>query len=119
MYMRSNYVVSCLLLLGVTTFLLFFCSLFLHPTGDLVKSFIDSWLVNLVPRTTLVCCGIHIEILFVLFVCFLRAKSAGNSNDTGGTEESDLEKMKQVIFSSFFFTLFLNFFTKMLNLLFL
>lgn len=25
-----------------------------------------------------------------------RAKPAGNSNDTGGAEESDLEKMKQV-----------------------
>lgn len=68
MYMRSNYVVSCLLLLGVTTFLFFFCSLFLYPTSDLVKSFIDNWLVNLVPWTTLMRCGIHIEILFAVFL---------------------------------------------------
>ncbi len=38
-----------------------------------------------------------------VFVCFLsshRAKPAGNSNDAGGMDDSDLEKMKQVNFSS-------------------
>lgn len=38
---------------------------------------------------------------FVRLLSPRRAKPAGNSNDTGGVEESDLDKMKQVrVFAS-------------------
>lgn len=40
--------------------------------------------------------------VFVSFLSSHRAKPAANSNDAGGMDESDLEKMKQVIIYLFF-----------------
>lgn len=41
--------------------------------------------------------------VFVSLLSSHRPKPAANSNDAGGMDESDLEKMKQVIMYLFFF----------------
>lgn len=42
-----------------------------------------------------------ITCLYFCFLCSYRAKPAGNSNDAGGMDDTDLEKMKQVnVFSA-------------------
>lgn len=80
-----------------------FYPLFLHPSGAMVMSSIDICPVQLsLMHLLILVWHIHIK-YYVLFICLIfflpyRAKPAGNSNDASGMDESDLEKMKQVLF---------------------